>query len=188
MTNRLPPVMIAELRGCKNTDCAVVPAKDIPARVDPRNDVIRCTTCGTVWEVSHSGGEPTHWDKRGVMHVTPLVHVIAAKWWPDLDAVLRLIEERYRCVDGGAPGAYCAALADAGRPGIAYVTLTGGGIRQEGEQSPVAYATPADAIEAWRIAFWHYAEGRGGDLYWRVKPEVGPVEGGWQVRARLVIA
>ena len=55
--------------------------------------------------------------------------------------------------------------------GERYVSVTSGGLKDEGEAMPGWFATEALAIDAWLRSAWKYAEDRGGhDLYWRERP------------------
>jgi len=74
--------------------------------------------------------------------------------------------------------------------GDAYVTLTGDGIKAEGE--PLRpFPTEESAIAAWFDAAKAYASGRCGTLYWRQRPEIAVIHArrgkAWLVYSRIFV-
>lgn len=87
-------------------------------------------------------------------------------------------------------------LAPTGEP---YVELTCGGEKLEIERSAIVCASSDSAIDYWGRAIRAYAAERSGRLYWRVRPQIEPLEVKavkfladrftlWQVYCRLLIS
>lgn len=65
-------------------------------------------------------------------------------------------------------------VAPTGEP---FVTVVTGGVKSEGEPSPIIATSEALAVEYWLRAAMQYAAGKsGGTLYWRIRPEVVSAE------------
>jgi len=73
--------------------------------------------------------------------------------------------------------------------GECYVTLTSGGIKDEGQPFPVWFKKSAAAVSAWWKSFECYAQTKNGDkVYWRWRPELIRTEQGFNVYSRLLVA
>lgn len=97
-----------------------------------------------------------------------------------LDEAIKLVESRFIV---GPAGNY--SEAPTGEP---YVTIVGGGIKEEGELFPCYFLSEAFAIQFWLDAVNKYSEGKSGTLYWRVKPEMMGRKKVWLIYSRLLIS